>query len=116
MVRRRKSRRRSFTRNVRVARRRASRGLLGMNLKHMAIGGVALMGVKIARPHLINLGNYNAAAESVIAGAAMSILKMDNKDLISAGIKQGVAQLGADLLAGRMPSLNGGAKVNGEGV
>jgi hypothetical protein len=78
------------------------------------IGAAGLMAVKVIRPHLINLGNYNTPAESIATGAVLKMVGMDNSDLISAGIKQGIAQVGRDLLSG---GLNfGGNAGTGEGV
>jgi hypothetical protein len=94
-------------------RSRSRRGSRGMNIKAMVAGGIGLIGVKMVRERFINLGNYNTPADSIITGAVMKMLKLDNGDLISAGIKQGVAQVGRDLLAG---TLFGGTTVSGEGV
>ena len=68
----------------------------------MIAGGAGLIAVKMIRERFINLGNYNTAADSIVTGTILSMLKLDNKDLITAGIKQAVAQGGKDLLSGSL--------------
>ena len=94
-------------------RSRRSGGLLGVNVKSMIAGGAGLIVVKMVRERFINLGNYNTAADSIVTGGILGMLKLDNKDLITAGVKQAVAQGGKDLLSGTLfggstSSMNGG--------
>ena len=72
------------------------------NIKSMIAGGAGLIAVKMVRERFINLGNYNTAVDSIATGAILGMLKLDNKDLITAGIKQAVAQGGKDLLSGTL--------------
>lgn len=80
--------------------RRSRGGSKLFNIKSMIAGGVGLIAVKMVRERFINLGNYNTAVDSIATGAVLKMLKLDNTDLITAGIKQLVAQGGKDLLSG----------------
>ena len=103
-------RRRSY---FRIPSRRRVRKGIRFNWKNSLIGAAGLMAVKMVRPHLVNLGNYNTPVESIATGAVLKMVGMDNTDLISAGIKQGIAQVGRDLLSG---TLFGGNTNNEGGV
>ncbi|GAI56434.1 unnamed protein product, partial [marine sediment metagenome] len=51
--------------------------------------------------------------ESIATGAVLKVVGMDNADLISAGIKQGIAQVGKDLISGTLFGAAGNANEGG---
>jgi hypothetical protein len=76
-------------------------GTIGLILAKKAVGDNSLLG--------INLGQWNAPAQKIAVGVAAGMAKLNNQDLLSAGIKEALA-VAADtyLLSGTFGSTGGG--------
>ena len=90
--------RRSYPRFTRA--RRRARGILGgmrLNWKSLAVGTAGLVVAQRFQPFG---GAYKPAIDKIAVGAIASMAKMDNMDLVTAGIKEGVATLVNQALQG----------------
>jgi len=106
-----------------VGRRGRSRsGGKMFNIKTMLAGGLGLLAAKkvIGTNSLmgISLGDYDAGAQMIAAGAGLHFLHLDNKDLITAGTKVLVATVLDNVSSGRglsfgMTSSIGGTTTEG---
>lgn len=77
----------------------------GFNIKTMAAGAIGLLAAKkIVGPNSlvrISLGDYDGPAQNITAGIALHMLKLDNRDLITAGVKQGLATAADNIISGK---------------
>ena len=83
---------------VRRARARArGLGIKGLSVKDMIAGTVGLI---VAQRYQPFGGQYKGAVDKVATGLVLNVAKLDNKDLITAGIKEGLATLANSYLSG----------------
>jgi len=104
--RRRYGRVRVIRRYVRPVRRRIRRGGRGLwSWKSVLAGAIGLLAVKkvIGENSALNisLGSYDPAVQKIATGFILSQVGLDNSDLISAGVKEGVATIADNLIAGK---------------
>lgn len=100
--------RRAAPRRARAAYRRSRKrgGLLtGKGMLNNVVGALALLGAKkvVGENSMVgvDVGSYNPAAQQIGAGFALKAVGMDNTDLISAGIKVGIATAIDNYTSGR---------------
>jgi len=95
------ARKRSYRSYPRRAYRRARTGFAGLgkglSIKNLAVGAAALTIAKMFQPFG---GNYKPAVDKIACGVILPAIKMDNNDLLTAGIKEGIATLVTGYLSG----------------
>jgi len=102
----RKRRVRYITKYVPKIRRRTA-GLLrgvgrGLSLKALAAGSLGLMVMQRFQPFG---GVYKPAVDKIALGIVLPMLKLDNADMLSVGIKEGIATLANQYLAGGLAGI-----------
>jgi len=78
---------------------------MGFNLKSGLAGALGLLAMKkVIGPNSLtgfSLGAYDPAIQKIAAGAVLGFARMDNKDLITAGAKEGIATLIDNFTSGK---------------
>lgn len=106
----------------RVARRGRRRGgfLTGKGMLNNVVGALGILAAKkvVGENSMlrISVGTYNPAVQKIAAGFGLRAVGMDNSDLISAGLKEGLATVIDNYTSGRGLGLGrvvGGNAVNG---
>ena len=96
LARRRKYRVRYVPKAKRYSRR--SKGFGGINLKTVVLGGALLTAVKWLQRSFLPIGKYGDPVSLVGAGAIGSMVGVDGKYLINAGLMDGVSELALGFL------------------
>lgn len=113
--------RRALRQRLGATRRRATRRggfLTGKGMLNNVIGAIGILAAKkvVGENSMlrISVGSYNPAVQKIAAGFGLKAVGMDNSDLISAGLKEGLATVidnytsGRGLGLGRVVGGNGG--------
>jgi len=89
---------------------RKAKGILGGLGKGLSLKGIATGTAGLVLTQRFNPfgGSYKPVIDKIGAGLALGMLKMDNADLISSGIKEGLAQVVNSYLGGSSGSTVGG--------
>jgi len=94
---------RRYVRPVRSRIRRGGRGL--WSWKSVLAGAIGLLAMKkvIGENSMVgvSLGSYDPAVQKIATGFILSQVGLDSSDLISAGVKEGVATIADNLIAGK---------------
>jgi len=106
------------TRYVGARRRIGRKGLGGFNVKNILSGVIGLFLAKkaVGVNSLLgfSMGTYDPGIQKMVAGVGLGAVGMDNRDLLTAGVKESVATLidnymgGGGLFGGGGNGLNGG--------
>jgi hypothetical protein len=100
--------RRAVPRRARVAYRRGRRRggpLTGKGMLNNVVGALGILAMKkvIGENSMVgvDVGSYNPPVQKIGAGMALRAIGMDNTDLVSAGLKEGIATVIDNYTSGR---------------
>jgi len=95
--------------------RRRTKGFItglgkGLSLKSIAAGSLGLMAMQRFQPFG---GIYKPAIDKIALGIVLPMVKLDNQDMLTVGIKEGLATLANQYLLGGFPGLGIGQAQGG---